>query len=73
MAEIIELVEAIGSWRGTATELAELIACDVTPPVLAKRLAEHRRYLAERGVRVDRMRTSSARLILLRWEPPADA
>ncbi len=73
MSEIIELVEAIGSWRGTATELAELITCDVTPPALAKRLAEHRRYLAERGVRVDRTRTSSARLILLRWEPPADA
>ena len=55
-----------GTWEGTATQLiADASLTDVTPAVLAKRLNEHRAFLAERGVEYGFRRTATARLIAL--------
>lgn len=55
-----------GTWEGTATQLiADASLADATPAVLAKRLNEHRTFLAERGVEYGFRRTSTARLITL--------
>ena len=68
---VIDFTERAGSWSGTATELAALLDGDCAPPVLAKRVAEYRDYLAGRGVACTRTRTSSARVLHLSWSPPA--
>lgn len=55
-----------GAWEGTATQLiADAALDDATPAVLAKRLNEHRTFLAERGVEYGFRRTATARLITL--------
>lgn len=55
-----------GAWEGTATQLIEDAGLvDATPAVLAKRLNEHRAFLAERGVEYGFHRTATARLITL--------
>ncbi len=55
-----------GAWEGTATQLIEAAGLvDATPAVLAKRLNEHRAFLAERGVEYGFHRTATARLITL--------
>lgn len=55
-----------GAWEGTATQLiADAALADATPAVLAKRLNEHRTFLAERGVEYGFHRTATARLITL--------
>lgn len=55
-----------GAWEGTATQLiADASLSDATPAVLAKRLNEHRAFLAERDVEYGFHRTSTARLITL--------
>lgn len=53
-------------WRGNASELlAEIGIENVSPPVLSKRLNEHRHFLEKRGVKYGRERNREARVLVL--------
>ena len=77
LVAIADLVETIGTWQGTATDLAEQLAIaegiSINPNVLSRRLTHHCNTLADQyGICYTRQRSGNTKNIMLQVIAPAD-
>lgn len=56
-----DFVKSVGSFTGTATELAEVLKLELRPAVLKKRIVKHMEHLNKNGIRYSENRTFERR------------
>lgn len=72
LLELIERLERIRSFDGSATQLAELLNLDIQPNILSRKLNRHRQALQSAGVSFSLSRTGKQRFLSLRYRTDDD-
>ncbi|KAF5032379.1 hypothetical protein DSECCO2_617850 [anaerobic digester metagenome] len=61
---LCDFIKSVGSFTGTATELADVLKSELRPTVLKKRIIKHMEYLNKNGIRYSENRTFECRDLL---------
>lgn len=65
---LCDFIKSVGSFTGTATELAEVLKLELRPAVLKKRIIKHMEHLSKSGIRYSKNRTFERREFTLCYD-----
>lgn len=69
---LCDFIKSVGSFTGTATELAEVMELEIRPAVLKKKIIKHMDYIGKKGIRYSENRTFERREFSLFYDDNDD-